>query len=711
MEFTHIFVLLVLGISIVSLAFAGYLARFVLNHDMGTQEMQRISSAIKEGAEAFLKRQYSTIIMLSVFLAALIFILYWFVKENLDMAWRTTVAFLFGAGCSALAGYIGMWISIRSNIRTASAVRYSLDRALKISLRGGAVSGITIVAMSLLGVVLLFILYGGLSVNSEVVKRVPFLIVGYGFGASFVALFAQLGGGIYTKAADVGADLVGKVEVGIPEDDPRNPAVIADLVGDNVGDCAGRGADLFESTAAENIGAMILGVTLFPHFGIKGILFPLVARAFGLIASMVGVLVVGLRDDREDPMSALNRGYYVTCILATIGFAIASYMLLRVEGSSSWIWLFTAGFIGIITSIVFVYITQYYTEYRYRPVRLIAEASQTGPATNIIAGLSVALECTALPVIVISAAIIAAYYCGVKGLSDFPDISKIGAGLYGTAVATMGMLATCAYILAEDTFGPITDNAGGIVEMSKQPEEIRNKTDRLDAVGNTTKALTKGYAIGSAALAAFLLFSAYLDEVTHIVGYPFHSVDIAKVEVFVGGLLGAMLVFLFSALAIRAVARAAYYVINDVRAQFRENPGILQGTAKPDYARCVDIVTRGALKEMVPPGILAVAMPVVVGLVFKQFGLGAETVAAFLMVGTIGGILVATMMNNGGGAWDNAKKFIETGMYGGKGSETHKAAVVGDTVGDPFKDTAGPSLHVLIKLLSTITLVLAPLFI
>jgi K(+)-stimulated pyrophosphate-energized sodium pump len=375
------------------------------------------------------------------------------------------------------------------------------------------------------------------------------------------------------------------------------------------------------------------------------------------------------------------------------------------------LWLFLAGVIGIATSIAFVYITQYYTEYRYRPVKFIAEASQTGPATNIIAGLAVGLECTALPVLTISAALVSAYYCGIYGLKEFADISRNGAGLYGTAIATMGMLGTAAYILAMDTFGPITDNAGGIVEMSKQPEEIRNKTDRLDAVGNTTKALTKGYAIGSAALAAFLLFSAYMDEVTHLTGKLFDTVDIAQVQVFVGGLLGAMLVFLFSALAIRAVARAAYYVISDVRAQFKENPGILEGSSKPNYARCVDIVTKGALKEMIPPGLLAVCMPIAVGLVFKQFGLGAETVAAFLMVGTIGGILLATLMNNGGGAWDNAKKFVELGHYGGKKSETHKATVVGDTVGDPFKDTAGPSIHVLIKLLSTITLVLAPLFI
>jgi len=690
----------VLGISILSLGFAGWLARYVLSQEMGSPKMRSIHEAIKEGAVAFLARQYRTIFVLSIIVAALIFSLYYFGKGDQDMAWRATVGFLAGAFCSALAGYIGMHISIRANVRTAQAAMTSLNEALKISLRGGAVSGITIVAMSLLGVGGLFYLYGGMSTDLEVVKRVPFLIVGFGFGASFVALFAQLGGGIYTKAADVGADLVGKVEAGIPEDDPRNPAVIADLVGDNVGDCAGRGADLFESTAAENIGAMILGVALFKEFGIKGILFPLAARAFGLIATMVGVLVVRTKE-RGDPMKALNRGYIVASILAVIGFYLATYLLLKNN-----MCFFYCGIVGIVTSWLIVYITQYYTEYKFRPVLSIAEASKTGPATNIIAGLSVAMECTALPVLVISAAIISSYHLGKMGLPHLP-----GAGLYGTAVATMGMLSVCAYILAEDTFGPITDNAGGIIEMSKQPERIRKKTDRLDAVGNTTKALTKGYAIGSAALAAFLLFSAYLDEVQHITGKAFHSVDIAKVEVFVGGLLGATLIFVFSAFAIRAVGRAAYYVIGDVRAQFKENPLILQGKAKPDYARCVDIVTRGALKEMILPGILAVGTPVAVGVIFRQFGLGAETVASFLMVGTIGGILLATMMNNGGGAWDNAKKYIEAGHFGGKKSDPHKAAVVGDTVGDPLKDTAGPSLHVLIKLLSTITLVLAPLFI
>ena len=703
----------VIAISCLSLAFAVYLARWVLQRDMGTQKMQEISNAIKEGAEAFMSRQNRTIISLSVALAVLIFLLYAFVRTPspadpvppVAMAFWTTLSFVLGAACSVIAGYVGMWVSIRSNIRTASAVRSSLNEGLRIAMRGGAVSGLFVVAMSLLGVGGLYALLESLGHDPQ---KIPFTIVGYGFGASFVALFAQLGGGMYTKAADVGADLVGKVEAGIPEDDPRNPAVIADLVGDNVGDCAGRGADLFESTAAENIGAMILGVGLYPYFGIKGIVFPLVARALGLIASIVGIMIVKT-EEKGDAMAALNRGYYVTSILAVAGFFVTAKLLLAVdvsrypEAESAWIYFFVCGVVGILMDQAFVYITQYYTEYKYRPVKEIAEASKTGPATNIIAGIAVGLECTAIPVLVISVAIITSYYLGLaSGVKN--------AGLFGTAVATMGMLGTAAYILAMDTFGPITDNAGGIVEMSGQPEEVRQKTDRLDAVGNTTKALTKGYAIGSAALAAFLLFSAYLDEVAHY-GHPLEVVNIAKPEVFVGGLLGAMLVFLFSSFAIRAVGKAAYYVINEVRRQFKENPGILQGTVKPDYRRCVDIVTVGALKQMIVPGVLAVTMPVAVGLVFRMFGIGAEAVAAFLMVGTIAGILMATFFNNSGGAWDNAKKFIESGQYGGKGSDAHKAAVVGDTLGDPFKDTAGPSLHVLIKLLATITLVLAPLLV
>jgi K(+)-stimulated pyrophosphate-energized sodium pump len=710
---------LVLAISVLSLVVAFFLARQVLAADTGQPAMQEIAGAIREGAEAFLARQYRTIAWLAVVAAAVIFGFYYLNRDVPNIAemgsgtaWKVTVSFITGALCSAIAGYIGMFVSIRANLRTSAAAMVSLDRALRIALRGGAVSGLTVVAMSLLGVGGLFYLFGGL----RDYEHVPLQIVGFGFGASFVALFAQLGGGIYTKAADVGADLVGKVEAGIPEDDPRNPAVIADLVGDNVGDCAGRGADLFESTAAENVGAMILGIALFPVFGMGGIVFPLLARAFGLIATMVGVFVVRCRED-EDPMNALNRGYLVTTVLAMIGFAAAVYLLLRpLPGTTvRQGYLLGAGIIGILTAYAFVWITQYYTEYRYRPVRSIAEASKTGPATNIITGLAVGFECTGLPVLVISAALLGAYWCGTMALGEIP-----GAGLYGTDIATMGMLAPCAYILAMDTFGPITDNAGGIIEMSKQPEEIRHKTDRLDSVGNTTKALTKGYAIGSAALAAFLLFSAYLDEVKKITGAHM-GVDLTKVPVFIGGLLGATLVFVFSALAIKAVGKAAQVVITEVRRQFKARPGIMAGTEKPDYASCVDIVTRGALREMVLPGLLAVLTPVAVGFGFKflspESQIGAESVAALLMVGTIAGILMATVMNNGGGAWDNAKKYIESGTFTvdgqvvGKRSEPHKAAVVGDTVGDPFKDTAGPSLHVLIKLLSTITLVLAPLFI
>ena len=675
-------------ISLAGLLFAVYLAFYVLKQDKGTSEMQEISDAIRQGANAFLKRQYSTIGILAIVVALLIFTAYslWPVPSHPGYARKTAFAFIVGALCSGIAGFVGMYISVRANVRVASAARTSLNKALTIALRGGAVSGLFVVAMSLLGVVGLFYLYGGATNPMET----PLVIVGFGFGASFVALFAQLGGGIYTKAADVGADIVGKIEKGIPEDDPRNPAVIADLVGDNVGDCAGRGADLFESTAAENIGAMILGIALFPVLGLYGIIFPLVARSFGIIASAVGVMSVSVKED-GDPMAALTRGYLVTAILAAIGFGIASYVML----GEHWLTFFAAGAIGIVTSVLFSVITNYYTSYDHRPVKGIAEASQTGAGTNIITGFAVGLETTWLPSIVISAALLGSYFLGRHtGLDN--------GGLYGTAIVTMGMLAPCGYVLAMDTFGPITDNAGGITEMSNQPENVRKKTDRLDAVGNTTKALTKGYAVGSAALAAFLLFSAYLNEIKP---HGIFGIDLAKPVVFVGGLLGAALVFIFSSLAIRAVGKAAYYIINDVRRQFKENAGIMLGTSKPDYGSCVDIATKGALKEMVPAGLCAVLVPIAVGVL-----LGAEAAGALLMVGTITGVLVALVFNNGGGAWDNAKKLIETGKFGGKGSDAHKAAVVGDTVGDPFKDTAGPSLHVLIKLLSTLTLVLVSLF-
>jgi len=718
---------LILGISLLGLFFALYLIKDVLRRDTGTARMREISDAIKAGAEAFLRRQNRTIAYMAIALASLIYILYAFVRAHnehdpasaTDLALWTTISFVLGALCSVAAGYMGMWVAIRANIRTAAGATRDMNSALQPALRGGAVSGFFVVAMSLLGVAGLFAIVNVSGVTADI-SKIPLLIVGYGFGASFVALFAQLGGGIYTKAADVGADLVGKIEAGIPEDDPRNPAVIADLVGDNVGDCAGRGADLFESTAAENIGAMILAAGLynansevFQSHGITLIgvlLFPLVARAFGIIASIVGILSVKT-NDKEDPMRALNRGYAITSALAIVGFYIASRWLL---GSEHYLNFFFCGMIGVLTALAFVIITQYYTEYRYRPVKEIAEASQTGPATNIISGIAVGMESTGFPVLVIATAIVSAYFLGEhSGLQH--------AGLFGTAVATMGMLGTAAYILAMDTFGPITDNAGGIVEMSQQPKEIRDRTDRLDSVGNTTKALTKGYAVGSAALAAFLLFSAYIDEVKVYMPSFSGVINLNKPEVFVGSMFGAVLVFIFSSLAIRAVGKAAYSIINNVREQFKNNPGIMKGTAKPDYGQCVDIATKSALKQMIAPGLLPVVVPVAVGVTFKWIynaagapvngATGAEVVGGLLMVGTIVGILMALFLNNSGGAWDNAKKFIETGAYGGKRSDPHKASVVGDTVGDPFKDTAGPSLHVLVKLLSTITLVLAPLFI
>jgi len=674
--------------------------------------MKEIGDMIFEGAWAFLRRQYGTIGMLAIVVSIIIGVLVGVLggekgiegMSPFGIAWRTAIAFLVGSFCSAISGFIGMYIAVKSNLRCASAAQRSLREAITVALRGGAVSGFLITALSLLGVTAIYFAFGG-ATRPDIA---PHLIVGFGFGASFVALFAQLGGGIYTKAADMGADLVGKVEAGIPEDDPRNAAVIADLVGDNVGDCAGRGADLFESTAAENIGAMILGIVIYVITGNVGwILFPLVVRAFGLISSMIGVMSVRGREE-ENPMNALNRGYYIAIALCIVGMYITVAAMLQNY------WLFGAGVVGIITSVAVVYITQYYTEPRFRAVKAIADASRTGPATNIVTGTAMGYETTLATAVVIGIALLAAYWMGtMTGLE--------GGGVFGTAVATMGMLMTCPYILSMDTFGPITDNANGINQMAGVGEEVRHITDRLDAVGNTTKALTKGYAMVSAGLAAFLLFQAYLDRVAFLRGLKqFNEVNLARVEVFVGALLAVMLVFLFSAWAIRAVSATASKIIEEVRRQFRADPGILLGKSRPDYARAVDITARAGLREMIAPGLLPVIAPVVVGVLFNMVkGYDAAmVVGALLMVGTIAGIMLASFMNNGGAAWDNAKKFIEDGQLKdengdpiGKGTFAHAAAVVGDTVGDPLKDCAGPSLHVLVKLLSTITLVMCPLFI
>ncbi|MEW6224078.1 MAG: sodium-translocating pyrophosphatase [Chloroflexota bacterium] len=714
-----------------AILFALYLARDVLSRDTGTKEMVDVAGTIFEGAVAFIRRQYTTIGGLALVGAAAIFLIItvFETKEvadtdifGVDLGWRTAVAFLVGAACSMASGIIGMYISVKSNVRTAAAARRSLVEAVQVAMRGGAVSGFLVVALSLLGVWGIFAAFGGL--GEATVQQAPFLIVGFGFGASFVALFAQLGGGIYTKAADVGADLVGKVEAGIPEDDPRNAGVVADLVGDNVGDCAGRGADLFESTAAENIGAMILGVGVYKIALDLGwpnpsawIFFPLIIRGFGLLATIISVAFFIRGREDENPMNILNRGYWVTTILSVVALGFVTSQTMQTVGSvgengiPTWVWFFAAGVVGLATSVAFVYITQFYTAGSFRPVREIAEASKTGPATNIISGTAVGYETTFVTAITIGIALLASHWLGAQsGLGE-------RGGIFGTAVATMGMLMTTAYILAMDTFGPITDNAGGIAEFSRAEAGAREITDRLDAVGNTTKALTKGYAIASASLAAFLLFSAYIDKVNLILERQgkaiMEAVDLADVNVFVAALIGAMLVYFFSSLAIRAVGKTAQSIIVEVRRQFREMPGIMDYTQRPDYARVVDITTRAALREMVAPGLVAVATPVAVGLL-----LGYQAVAGLLMVGTIAGVLLATVLNNGGGAWDNAKKYIESGHLMddkgnvlGKGSYAHAAAVVGDTVGDPFKDTAGPSLHVLVKLLATITLVLAPLFI
>ncbi|MBI5179698.1 MAG: sodium-translocating pyrophosphatase [Nitrospinae bacterium] len=708
---------IIMGISLAGLVAAYLFYKWVAVKETGTPAMVAIGDDIREGANAFLKRQNSTIIKMAAAVAVVLFVGYGYARQHQafdpvgtsgEFAFWITLSFILGALCSVIAGYVGMWVSIRSNVRAAAGALKGANELLQIALRGGAVSGLMVVSMSLLGVGGLFILVKAFTTVDPV--KIPFLIVGYGFGASFVALFAQLGGGIFTKAADVGADLVGKVEHGIPEDDPRNPAVIADLVGDNVGDCAGRGADLFESTAAENIGAMILAGVMAvtvpgadPKWIMGVMMFPLLSRALGIVASVIGVLVVSIRED-EAPMEGIKRGYFITAALYVVTLGAACWLLFdHPSAPNAWLYLFGTGIIGLLTSVAFLFITQYYTDSAYRPVKEIVDASKTGPATNVISGISIGMECTALSSIAISVALLSAYYLG--NLSGFPN-----AGLFGTAVATMGMLGPAAFILALDTLGPIADNAGGIIEMSKQSKATRERTDKLDAVGNTTKALTKGYAIGTAALAAFLLFRAYIDEVNNY-GYHLESVDMAKPAVFVSALLGAALVFVFSSFAIRAVGKVASIIIEEVRTQFREKPGILAGTENPDYGRCVDHATKGALFFMIGPGLIAVVTPIGVGIAFKQLGIGAEAVASFLMVGTISGILLATVLNNSGGAWDNAKKFIEEGNLGGKGSDAHKAAVVGDTVGDPFKDTAGPSIHVLIKLLATVTLVFAPLFI
>lgn len=658
---------------VVALLFAGFLTFKIRREEIGTPKMREIYNAIREGSKAYLKRQYKTIGIISAIVAVIMYFVF---------GWLTSVAFIVGALFSIIAGYVGMDVATRANSRVAYAARLGREKPLKISFYGGMVMGLFNVGLSLLAVSIFFYF-----------THNPVLIIGLGFGASLAALFAQLGGGIFTKAADVGADIVGKVEAGIPEDDPRNPATIADNVGDNVGDVAGRGADLFESMTGENIGAMIIGVGLAavlnnPYF----VIFPLLARAVGIFATMIAVPFVKAKG-KFDPMTPLRKGVIVTIIGAIVGF----YFLIKYTLNN--MNLFYAGMTGLVASILIILITEYYTSKKYRPVRNIAKASQTGAATNLITGFAVSLEATALPVLVIAVTLLLSYHFGTAFAADTGISPHLG-GVYGTAVATMGMLSIAGMILGLDGFGPIVDNAGGIVEMSKASKEIRKSTDAFDSAGNTTKALTKGYAMASAGLAALLLFQAYL-QVTHV-----SIVDIIIPKSIVGLFVGIMLPFVFSSFAINAVGRAASQMVEEVRRQFKQIPGLLKGTAKPDYSRAVDISTRAAQKEMIIPGLIVVAVPIAIG-----FILGAEAAGAFLMGATLSGFTLAMLLNNGGAAFDNAKKYIEEGVFGGKGSEAHKAAVVGDTFGDPAKDTAGPSLHVMVKLINTITLIFGALFV
>lgn len=715
-----------------------WLSGVVLSCDEGTAEMRAVSDPIREGADGFLRVQYTAITKFAVPLAFLIIFSYQFrpigsEPEGVALLGNTllgivaAIGFMAGAVCSALAGYVSMWVAAQSNIRVASAGRRSYGEALVLCFRGGAFSAVLNLTMCILGVSTLILVLNIFfaSGNNSLLKLtdIPMLLVGYGFGASFVALFMQLGGGIYTKAADVGADLVGKIEQSIPEDDPRNPAVIADLVGDMVGDCVGSSADVFESVAAEIIGAMILGSTLAKESNMssqvasKFLFFPLVVHAMDIIVSSIGIAFVGVTRDSADsnPMKQLQKGYRIAIMLSIAGFYVITVWLLEdPEHPGSAFKFFLCGLVGMICAYVIVLSTQYYTDYDYSPVQSIAEASTTGHGTNIIVGISVGMKATFIPTVTVAIAVLMAYHLGAStGIGDGRN-----SGLFGTAVATMGMLSSAVYVLSMNNYGPIADNAGGIAEMSMQPKHVRDVCDRLDAAGNVTKAITKGYSIGSASMACFLLFGAFMDEFSEFSGLPFKTVDIATPEVLVGGLIGSMIIFYFTGLSISAVGRTAHEVVLEVRRQFNENPGIMTYKSKPDYERCVALVTNAALKEMRFPGFVCIATPVFVGLVFRFVGessdrplLGAEVLASYLMFSTVTGILMALFLDTTGGAWDNAKKYIELGNFGGKNSEAHKASITGDTVGDPFKDTAGPSLHVVIKLLSTTILVAGPLFI